>query len=110
MSSTPEGAHQALDGDVDIDGGVDATGGRIMPTEEASAFALTHTSSVCKKVHVDSGNNNKTLYVLSIGLLHDDQPLFLPLEQEPWSSFTKTHPVHPRTLILPKKFVVERMY
>ena len=48
MSSTPEGAHQALDGDVDIDGAVDATtGGRIMPTEEASAFALTVTYQQC---------------------------------------------------------------
>ena len=98
MSSTPDGAHQALDGDVDMDGGVDATAGQIMPTEDSSEFALTHTSSVCKKVYVDSGNNKTTLYVLSIGLLHDDQPLF-SLEQEPWSSFAKKHSAHPRTLI-----------
>jgi hypothetical protein len=88
MSSTPDSAHQALDGDDDMDGGVDATAGQIMPTDDSSEFALTHTSSVCKKVYVDSGNNKTTLHVLSIGLLHDDQPLF-SLEQEPWSSFAK---------------------
>ena len=88
MSSTPEGAHQALDDDGLIrPGGVNATAGMLT---ESSAFALTHTSSVCKKVYVDNGNDKTTLYVLSIvGLVHDDQQPLLPLEQEPWSSFSR---------------------
>jgi hypothetical protein len=51
-------------------------------------FASTHSSSVCKKVYVESGNDKTTLYVLSIGLEHDNEPLF-SLEQEPWSTLSK---------------------
>ena len=109
MSSKPEGAHQALDDDGLIHpGGVDATAG--MPTESAE-FALTHTSSsVCKKVYVDSAGNDKTtLYVLSICLEHNDQPLF-PLNRNHGHPSQETDSAHPRTLILSKKFVVERLY
>ena len=51
-------------------------------------FASTHSSSVCNKVYVDSGNDKSTLYVLSIGLEHNNEPLF-SLEQEPWSTLSK---------------------
>ncbi len=51
-----------------------------------------HSSSECKKVYVESGNDKSMLYVLSIGqtgLDHDhDEPLS-SLEQEPWSRLPK---------------------
>ena len=37
---------------------------------------------------MESGNDKTVLYVLSIGLDHDNEPLF-SLEQEPWSSLSK---------------------
>jgi hypothetical protein len=87
-NTTPEGAHQPLDdGGIDADGipgGVEVAGGMPTPPE----LVLTHSSSVCKKVYVDSGNDKTILYVLSIGLEHDNEPLF-PLEQEPWSTLSK---------------------
>ena len=98
-STTPEAvAHQPIDDDTSTntagDAGipsssgtnVDATGDRtsMQPPE----FVSTHTSSLCKKAYVDSGNNKTTLFVFSIGLEHDNEPLF-SLEQEPWSSFSK---------------------
>lgn len=57
-NTTPEGAHQPLDdGGIDADGipgGAEVTGGMPTPPE----LVLTHSSSVCKKVYVDSGNDN----------------------------------------------------
>jgi hypothetical protein len=77
-----DGGIHVLDG---ISGGVEARG-RGLPTQPE--FVSTHSSSACKKVYVDSGNDKTTLYVLSIGLEHDNEPLF-SLEQEPWSTLSK---------------------
>ena len=86
-NTTPEGAHQPLDdGGIDADGipgGAEVTGGMPTPPE----LVLTHSSSVCKKVFVDSGNDKTILYVLSIGLEHDNEPQELrPCKRSPTSS------------------------
>ena len=88
-TSTPESAHQPLDdGHIHADvipGGVEATGAMSTQPEFESTM---HSSSVCKKVYVESGNDKTILYVLSIGLEHNNEPLF-SLEQEPWSTLSK---------------------
>jgi hypothetical protein len=51
-------------------------------------FVSTHCSSVSKTVYVNSGIDETILYVLSIDLEHNNEPLF-SLEQEPWSTLSK---------------------
>ncbi|KAI2497898.1 hypothetical protein MHU86_16596 [Fragilaria crotonensis] len=92
-NTTPPGApHQQPPDDSGIcavgstaDGVEAATGGGMSTQPE---FVSTHSSSECKKLYVDSGNDKTILYVLSIGLEHDSEPLF-SLEQEPWSTLSK---------------------
>jgi hypothetical protein len=97
-TTPPPGAHQQPPDDMGIRAvlgsacGVEATGG----TSTQPEFVSTHSSSVCKQVYVDSGNDKTMLYVLSIGLDHDNVLLF-SLEQEP---FQRTHSARPRTPIL----------
>jgi hypothetical protein len=102
-NTTPECAHQPLDdGGIHADGivqhGVETTG----EISTQSEFLSTHTNSVCKKVYVDSGNDKATLYVLSIGLEHDNEPLF-SLEQEPWSTLSKNELRPPKNSDLVKE-------
>ena len=42
-----------------------------------------------KQIYVDSGNDKKVLFMLSIGLRFNDQPLF-SVDDEPWSTLPKT--------------------
>jgi hypothetical protein len=42
-----------------------------------------------QQIHIDSGNDKKVLFLLSIGLDHHNKPLF-SFEQEPWSLLPKT--------------------
>ena len=80
------------------DGGIHAEGfpDASSPEENATGtlslldvdYVSIHRSSVCKKFYVESGNDKTVLYVLSIGLVHDNETLF-SLEQEPWSTLLK---------------------
>ena len=76
-NTTPEGTDEPALADRDnpadgVPGGVEVTGVMSMQPE----YVLTHSSSVCKKVYVNSAGNDETmLYVLSIGLEHDHEPL-----------------------------------
>ena len=106
-NTTPEGAdHQALDDEGipsyadDTPEGVDGTGGTSSTPQPE--FGSTHCSSVCKKVYVDSGNDKTVLYVLSIGVEHDNEPLF-SLEQEPWSTLSKNALRPPKNTDLAKE-------
>jgi hypothetical protein len=88
-TTTPENLAQPPD-----DGGVSIHADESV--EEAATIvpeyiSTPHSSSECKKVYVESGNDKSMLYVLSIrqiGLDHNDEPLF-SLEQEPWSRLPK---------------------
>ena len=42
-----------------------------------------------KQIYVDSGNDKKVLFMLSIGLRFNDQPLF-SVDDEPWLTLPKT--------------------
>jgi hypothetical protein len=69
-NTTPKGAcNEPLlnDDSIPVDGvpeGVDVTGGG---TSMQPEFATTHSSSVCKKVYVNSGNDERILYVFVNG-------------------------------------------
>ena len=70
-----------VDDDVsDADEAVAAAGGVI----------LSAGISLCQQVYIESGNEKKVLFLLSIGLMnHNNKPLF-SFEQEPWSLLPKT--------------------
>ena len=42
-----------------------------------------------KQIYIDSGNNKKVLFMLSIGLRVNNEPLF-SVDEEPWSTLPKT--------------------
>ena len=85
-STTPEAvAHQPIDDDTSSntagDAGIPSSGRNVDATGDRTSmqppeFVSTHTSSLCKKAYVDSGNNKTTLFVFSIGLEHDNEPFF----------------------------------
>jgi hypothetical protein len=109
-TTTPKCArHEALlnDGRIPADGApicLDVTGGGTAMQPE---FATTHSSSVCQKVYINSGNDKTILYMLSIGLKHDNEPLF-SLEQEPWSTLSKNTLLPPKNSRLVKEVLRRR--
>ena len=70
-------------------------------------FTSTHSSSVCQKVYVNSGNDKMLLYVLSIGLEHNNEHHF-SLEQEPWSALSKNALRPPKNSHLVKEVLLRR--
>jgi hypothetical protein len=51
----------------------------------------SRTQGCClsQQIYIDSGNDKKVLFLLSIGLNHNNEPLF-SFEREPWSLLPKT--------------------
>jgi hypothetical protein len=81
MMSSDDPADNVVDDDVsDADEAVAAAGGVI----------LSEGISLCQQLYIESGNEKKVLYLLSIGLMnHNNEPLF-SFEREPWSLLPKT--------------------
>ena len=54
----------------------------MIPSEEGS--------SLCQQLYIESGNDKKVLFLLSIGLLNQNNKPLFSFEREPWSLLPKT--------------------
>ena len=89
MNSSADGHDDSVD-DSDNESSSAASGDNDAPPPSVpDADNDEGTCPPCRRHYEDSGNNKKVLYLMSIGVTHNDSPL-MSFEMAPWSLLPKT--------------------